>query len=410
MKRTRVFNNSLVLRPITWGFPVLLLLGLMLLASFPGGTALGFTPKAPLAYVTQRDAQPEESDRCPVSGSVSVIDTTTNEVLATVDRVGPGPSGMVVASNRKKAYVASYGSFPGPFAIQATCLSDTVSVLKLVTHDWDADEAEKNKSPSVVATVKVGVGPLGVAITPNNREVYVTNFGQDPELVPGGVPGTTVSVINTRRNEVVATIPVGNLPAGIAITPGGKRAYVTIRGEDKVAVIDTETRTVVKTVDVGSRPANVALTPKGRRAYVTNFGSNTVSVIDTATNTVVPVPDGDAIMVGVVPIGVAVTPDGARVYVVNANFSPVGPPQPGDVSVIDTATNTVVKTVTVGAGPQAVAITPDGAYAYVNNFPDNTLSVIETASNNVVDTVRVDGGPRWVTIPSRHRQVPRKHD
>ena len=39
------------------------------------------------------------------------------------------------------------------------------------------------------------------------------------------------------------------------------------------------------------------------RAYVTNLGSNTVSVIDTATNTVVA-----TIPVGLTPVGIAITP------------------------------------------------------------------------------------------------------
>jgi len=78
---------------------------------------------------------------------------------------------------------------------------------------------------------------------------------------------------------------------------------------------------------------------------VANDGSATVSVIDTATNTVVA-----AIPVGLFPEGVAITPDGTRVYVPNLGFD--------TVSVIDTATNTVVATITVGGGPLAVAITP----------------------------------------------------
>ena len=49
-----------------------------------------------------------------------------------------------------------------------------------------------------------------------------------------------------------------------------------------------------------------------QNAYITNSGSNTVSVIDTATNTVV-----STIPVGISPGGVAVTPDGSKVYVTN---------------------------------------------------------------------------------------------
>ena len=79
--------------------------------------------------------------------------------------------------------------------------------------------------------------------------------------------------------------------------------------------------------------------------YVANGISNTVSVIATATNTVVA-----TIPVGVGPLGVAITPTGAFAYVVNLNSS--------TVSVIATATNTVVAMISVGAEPSGVAITP----------------------------------------------------
>ncbi len=68
------------------------------------------------------------------------------------------------------------------------------------------------------------------------------------------------------------------------------------------------------------------------------------------------------------------------------------------VSVIDTATNTVVATVLMGGFPQGVAITPDGAFAYVANEVSNTVSVIATASNTVVATVTGLTGPWGVAI------------
>ena len=126
-------------------------------------------------------------------------------------------------------------------------------------------------------------------------------------------------------------------------------------------------------------------------AYVTNSGDNTVSVIDTATNTVVAtigLPAGSA------PHGVAVTPDGKHVYV-SGNRG---------VQVIDTATNTVVATV-LGLGPSfgAIAVTPDGAHAYVLesfNAGDNRLVVIDTATNTVVTDILVfqEGGAADVAV------------
>ena len=59
------------------------------------------------------------------------------------------------------------------------------------------------------------------------------------------------------------------------------------------------------------------------------------------------------------------------VYVTNNNSD--------DVSVIATASNTVVDTIAVGDGPAGVAITPDGAFVYVANAVSNDVSVIAIA-------------------------------
>ena len=74
-------------------------------------------------------------------------------------------------------------------------------------------------------------------------------------------PNNFVSVIDTATNTVVATIPVGVAPNGVAITPDGSRAYVTNDDSDSVSVIDTTTSTVVATIPVGVGPVAVAITP-----------------------------------------------------------------------------------------------------------------------------------------------------
>ena len=61
---------------------------------------------------------------------------------------------------------------------------------------------------------------------------------------------------------------------------------------------------------------------------------------------------------------VAVTPDDVTNTVSNT------------VSVIRTATKTVVKTIPVGTNPAGVAVTPDGTKVYVVNFTSNNVSVI----------------------------------
>ncbi|KKG14163.1 hypothetical protein EO94_15715 [Methanosarcina sp. 2.H.T.1A.3] len=234
--------------------------------------------------------------------TVSVIDTSTNTVTATVP-VGDYPMGVAVNPTGTKVYVANYND-------------NSISVIDTSTN-------------AVTATVSAGNNPRGVAVNPTGTNVYVTNYFSN-----------SVSVIDTSTNTVTATVSVGSRPMGVAVNPTGTKVYVANYNDNTVSVIDTSTNTVTDSVSVGSEPVGVAVTPDGTKAYVANQNSNTISVIDTSTNTVT-----DNVTVGLTPFGVAVTPDGKKVYVANY-FS-------NSVYVIDTSTNTVTATVSVGSRPIA---------------------------------------------------------
>jgi len=294
---------------------------------------------APFAYVTNYG-----------SDTVSVIDTATNKVSATIP-VGHAPDGVAITSDGSHAYVAN--------------LIGTISVIDTATN-------------TVSATIHLAgvTSPRGVAITPDGNHAYVTD-----------VLNNTVWIIDTATNMVVGSpISVGIYPFRIAIVPDGKHAYVVNNASDgTISVVDTVTNTVSATIPVGNYPQGVAITADGNHAYVTNFNypsGGTVSVIDTATNTVSATIPG----VGSGSSGVAITPDGSHAYVVNQLS--------GNVSVIDTATNKVVGSPipvefnSIAPNPQSVAITPDGKHAYVTNFNSSgyngTVSVIDTATHMVV--------------------------
>jgi YVTN family beta-propeller protein len=114
-------------------------------------------------------------------------------------------------------------------------------------------------------------------------------------------------------------------------------------------------------------------------------GPENVSAIDTATNTVV-----KTITVGELPDEVALTPNGKTAYIPNLNS--------GDVSAIDTDTNTVVKTIPVGGSPEAIAITPDGKTVYVGNRGSGSVSAIDTTTNTVAETITVGMAPVAIAI------------
>jgi YVTN family beta-propeller protein len=248
-----------------------------------------------------------------------------------------------------------------------------------------------------------------VAFSPDGDVAYVTDGG--------GFVGYSVSVIDTATHTVVDTNPatpavdpivVGGWPQRVAFSPDGSFAYVTNQGSGTVSVIDTATHTVIDAdpatpvVDsylVGGAPYGVAFSPDGGFAYVTNANGNTVSVIDTATHTVIDAdpatPGVDAISVGGGPREVAFSPDGSLAYVTNFASD--------TVSVIDTATRTVidadpatpaVDAIPVGSYPRGVAVSPNGGFAYVTNQGGGAVSVISLGAN----TAPV------VTVPDRERR------
>jgi len=237
---------------------------------------------------------------------------------------------------------------------------------------------------SVVALIPVGNKPYGVAVNPSGTRVYVSNSG-----------GNSVSVIDTSTNTVVATVAVGSSPKGVAINPAGTRVYVANFNSNSVSVIDTSTNSVINTFFVNipndSRvggPSDIAINSTGTRVYVANFNSKSVSVIDTATNTAIA-----TVAIGTGSYCIAINPAGTRVYVASSVAY-----DGGYINVIDTNTNKVIATVTLQSVLEGVAINPAGTRVYVANRNKQSISVIDTSTNTVVATVAVGSSPTGVAI------------
>ncbi|MFD4144121.1 beta-propeller fold lactonase family protein [Streptomyces sp. NPDC058572] len=256
----------------------------------------------------------------------------------------------------------------GTYAYVTNNASGSVSVIDTRTN-----------LPAPGSPITVGNGPKGVAVTPDGKQAYVT-------IDVGASINDVVRVIDTATNDPSDPIAVGNNPTFVAITPDGKQAYVTNSFSDSVSVIDTtqDPPVVVETITaaegIGDSPIRVAITPDGTRAYVTNEIDNTVSVIDTTQDP--PAVVGPPILVGDSPVGVATNPVSPRVYVANSNDDP------GTVTVIDTATNLPTPgspiTVGTGSGLSDVTVTPDGTRAYVTDQTSNEVWVIDTATETVL--------------------------
>ena len=196
------------------------------------------------------------------------------------------------------------------------------------------------------------------------QNAYITNSSDE-----------SVSVIITASNTVTATIPVGIGPSGVAVTPDGSKVYVANSASNTVAVINTATqygdrydprrqlalrrggdpgrqqglcRERARQDHVGDRHGDQYghRRPDPRRHWPHRRGGDPGRQQGLCRELLLQqrVGDrhGDNTVTATIPVdnnpsGVAVTPDGSKVYVANY-FSATVSPTSNTVSVIDTAT------------------------------------------------------------------------
>ncbi len=216
--------------------------------------------------------------------------------------------------------------------------------------------------------IEVGAYPQDVAVSPDGSTVYATLTGGDTG--PGG--SNQVAVISTATDTVTGDITVGTGPRQVAFSPDGTRAYVTT--ERGVSVIDTASSSVIATIDIPSGAQGLAVSPDGSTVYATSPQTGRLAVIDTANDRVIA-----DIPAGAEPYAVAVTPDGGTAYVADMNSD--------SVEAIDTATDKTVATIPVGELPGSIAITPDGSQVWVGNILNGDITVISPATNTVAGTI-----------------------
>lgn len=276
--------------------------------SFNGLYTVTLNAKATKAYVTNSN-----------STTVSIIDTKTNEVSGVIPGFD-GPSGMVIDDERNIGYVNNYGAAGGV----GSGNGKTISIVNLDTN-------------TIIGTIEVDLAPVALAISPDNKFVYVINYVD-------GNPGTgTMNVIQTDINQVIDTVRGFFGPFGIALTPNGRFAYVTNFGSNNfdpigttVSVVNLKKHQITETIDLALQPSGIGITPNGRFAYVTNY------------NTLYRHKDFTELTAG-----------------------------EGTVVIIDIFSKKVLPPIiVVGSSPARVTIAPNGSFAYISNFTGNTIDVI----------------------------------
>jgi YVTN family beta-propeller protein len=146
--------------------------------------------------------------------------------------------------------------------------------------------------------------------------------------------------------------------------------------------------TVVATVSVPQEPVSVALSPLGDRAYVASNRSRVISIIDTATLTII-----NSTTLPLPPNGLALTPDGTQLWVALDTASG------NRVLVFDPALQ-LMREIPVCRMPMNIAFRSNGGQGFVSCAFDGAVSIVQVSDGRVLNTVRVGDNPNGIAVAS----------
>jgi YVTN family beta-propeller protein len=274
--------------------------------------------------------------------TASILDARTGKALATVP-VGHGPHEAAVLADGRTAAVSDYGDRERPG--RTITLLDVEGATKLGT--IDLPEGARPHGLFALPDGRLLVTAEGLkellVVDPKARRVEqrIPTYQDVSHMVVATPDGARAFVANIGSGSVtviegrkaIRQISTGKGAEGIAISPGGREVWVGNRDANTVSVIDTKSLEVVATVPAAAFPIRVKITPDGRRALVSCAQSEDVAVFDVATRKEIGrIPMVQEAVAGTekrvfgsqfgkspVPVGLLIAPDGKRAWVACTN-------------------------------------------------------------------------------------------
>jgi YVTN family beta-propeller protein len=329
-----------------------------------------------------------------------------------------GAPQAVTIFNTKTGAVVQNFSYSGSSSGSATGITYTSDGLHLLFSQDNGYVAYVNVDPG---SGQITTNVAQISLPLDASSVNFPGFGSEPVLNSVNctetvtMPGTGVTLPGPVGTTGSAAIPCGipysgttSYPLGLAVSPNNSTAYVVLDASDELGQISLSTNTLTKFIRVGNVPHSVVVSADGKTAYVSNEagriattkdfqmysdGTNvvarypegststgTVSVVDLASFTVT-----GSIETGLHPTGMAFW--GRNLLVANAYSD--------SISVINTASNTVERTIDLGlpisipgehksaygAGPNSIAVDEKNNIAYVALYNANAIAVVDLRDN-----------------------------
>lgn len=223
-----------------------------------------------------------------------------------------------------------------------------------------------------VARRTSGKNPHEIALSPDKTQVAVVSYGE-----------SNIDIFDVASRELIEKIDLGinANPHGL-VWLSDDRILATTEGSDSIIILsaaDESGTRELKAIPTWQKGSHMlAVDQAGTFAYVANLRSATVSKIDLKLGKKIA-----DVSTGAGTEGIAITPNGRELYV-SARGDDV-------VTVLSSGTLETLARINVGRFPLRVIISPDGKYAVTSNLEDGSLSVINTATRSVERTIMVSG-------------------
>src|SRR5208282_3603340 len=254
----------------------------------------------------------------------------------------------------------------------------TGKILQHVSFPSDQTQEPAPVSPAILSPdEKAQVSFTGLVFSPDGSRIYLSNVNGDIKVFGVQPDHQVVPLFSIPLPPAKAPSRKSEIPAGIAVSPDGKKIYVALNLSNRLAELDAATGRVLRIWDVGVAPYDVALA--GRKIYVSNWGGRRPEA-DSVTG-----PAGQGTQVRVDSRSIA--SEGAVSVIDLAEAGGASVPASRDNTGSSAASPHPIQEIVTGLHAGALALSPNGRWLVVANTGDDTLSVIDTRKDQIVETV-----------------------